>query len=455
MAQSEEQFEERPRSKAAGRARRRRRGGERADAAEANVACPGNTPLHSSQGCDLDELLRASTVAIDWLEIAGAVVWSPIDESPLREQVNTWYENAVAAESALPFTLNERQCLIHPSGLGRGRQSRMTYRVTCGPMTLAYAERDRANRQHSNFVLAVPGKSCLMDGALAVRRWAHQVVQDLGGRFQDEWIRRIDVCIDLPGVDPRKDLLRACHSQHYLSTVEQGHTHFNRDGLTGFTIGSAKRVQLQIYDKLLQVRDKKDPEYLQSIIQGRWKQIPQHATRVELRIGREWLSQWMKYDAETYLENLGSLLEYTLGDSSRPFFKMLAEAPDRENKHQSRTPVLPLWDAIRKKLIAEVGATEFIPQRIKRGEMSLERAYKVIRSMLARAGVLRGQRVTSIEEAQQQLAELHEVNKGRDFEIAQIWVKHRDQLGYTIDVDDFPYTLNQAADVDDFGMPDW
>ena len=455
MAQSEERFDERPRSKAAGRARRRRRGGERADAAGTTVACPGNTPLHSSQGCDLDELLRASIVTIDWLEIAGAVVWSPLEESPLREQVNNCYENAVAAETPLPFVLNKRQCLIHPSGLGRGRQSRMTYRVTCGPTTLAYAERDRPSRRHSNFVLTVPGKSCLMNGAQEVRRWAHQVVRDLGGRFVDEWIRRIDVCIDLPGVDPRKDLLRACHSQHYLSTVEQGHTHFNRDGLTGFTIGSAKRVQLQIYDKLLEIRHKNDPEYLQCMLQGRWKQVPQHATRVELRIGREWLSQWMKYDAETYLENLGSLLEYTLGDSARPFFKLLAEAPDRANKHQSRAPVLPLWDAIRKKLIAEAGATEFAPQRIRRGEMSLERTYKVIRSMLARAAALRGERATCIRELVEQLVDLHDVNRGTDQDIALLWRKHSSQLGGTVEVDEFPYTLNQAADVDDFGMPDW
>lgn len=429
---------------AAAGASRRGRGGERADAAEPRGACPGNTPLSSSQYDPLAEPFDP-VVAIDWLETAGVIHWGLLSDYPLRETVESHYQYAVETDEPAAIVLNERHCLVHPRGMGRGQQSRLTYRITCGAITLGLSFRENASRQLSNFLLTVPGKACLLDGAMFVREWAHQIIEDLGGRLADEWIRRVDVCVDLPGVNPRAELLPACQAQQYLATARRGNVHFDQRGLTGFTIGSCNRVQLQIYDKLLETISKNDPEYHLAMCQKRWGTLVCQATRVEIRVGRDWLSQFMKYDAETILQNLGSLMHQLLGEESRCFFKLLAEAPDRKNNHQTRTQTLPLWNTISDLFLSRAGKQELKFQRINRGLITMDRLYKTVRSMLAKAAAMRGERFTSLDEAQQLFANLHEINCGTDAELANIWNRKRVELGMTAESLEFDFGGNASA----------
>ncbi len=421
------------------RAGRRERGGSRETQNDSKEACLGITPLLSSHLDDIAIVKQKAVVAIDWLETAGVIQWDLVGESELREELCRLYTTAVEANEEQAIILNGMQCLIHPNGLGKGRQSRMTYRLTCGKTTLAFSLRENATRQNSNLVLTIPGESCLLNGALAIRIWAHQVIEDLGGIIADEWARRIDVCIDLPGIDPCNVLFPACESRQYISTVKKAATYCEHSRVTGFTIGSRNRLQIQIYDKLFEACGNHDVAYCEAMVQKRWKGFPTSATRVELRIGRGWISQWNQDQASNIIDNLGSVVKRVLLNESRTFFKLLADSPDRKNKHQSRCEVLPLWAEICKVMAQEAGSDSLELTIIERGQITLSRAYKLIRSMLSKAAAIRGETISSLSDALQQLKSLDQLNEGTDQQWRDIWYKKNVELGLPVKQEEFPF----------------
>jgi len=210
-----------------------------------------------------------------------------------------------------------------PERNGESRQSRMTYRITCGKLTLGINLRENTTRQNSSLVITIPGESCLLYGALAMKVWAHQVIEDLGGVITDEWVRRIDICVDIPGINPGDVLFPACESQQYISTVKKAATFREHSKITGFTIGSRNRLQIQIYDKLNESCGNHDVVYCEAMVQKRWKKFPSCATRVELKIGRDWISQWSQDRANDIIENLGTVVHRVLLNEKRSFSNYL------------------------------------------------------------------------------------------------------------------------------------
>ena len=427
------------------RVSRRQRGGDRGTENEQKGACLGITPLLSSHNTNLESIKETAVVAIDWLETAGVIEWDTSEESELRDEVCRLYTTAAEMNHEEPIVLNGMQCLIQPTGLGRGRQSRMTYRITCGKTTLAFSLRENATRQNSNLVITIPGESCLLYGGLVMRDWAHQVIEDLGGVVDDEWVRRIDVCVDLPGVDASELLLPLCNVGQYISTVTKGATHFDKTGLTGFTIGSRDRLQLQIYNKLREAMTKNDAAYFEAMLQKRWKDLPKCATRVELRIGRGWICQWNQDRADDVIDNLGSLVRHILLNERRVFFKLLAEMPDRKNKHQSRCEILPLWSEISQVLVQDSGKDGLELTKIERGQISLGRAYKCIRSMLSKAAAIRGETISGLGDAIKQLQSLEQLNDGTDEQWREVWLKKQREIGLPVEAEEFPFGKNSSA----------
>ncbi|MCA8990204.1 MAG: hypothetical protein KDA78_21330, partial [Planctomycetaceae bacterium] len=280
--------------------------------------------------------------------------------------------------------------------------------------------RENATRQLSNFSLTVPGRACLLNGALAVRGWISRVIASLGGVLTDEWLRRLDVCVDLPGIQA-STLLELCEKRQFIASSRAIQFRYDGEAATSFTLGNRKSVQMQIYDKLQEVRYKNDPEYHAAMQIFRWKEMaPQGATRVEIRIYRDWFAKWQNTEVDNVIKCLGSVLHQLLVDTTRPLFRLLAQTPDRKNNHQSKCDIHPLWELIREKMIREAGNEPLMLQRkLRKGDIDVSRAAKMAAAFVITAAVQRGIGIDCLDDLIEEFRQLAYLNLSNDIVAAQ------------------------------------
>lgn len=285
------------------------------------------------------------TGSLDWVEVRGRIDWS--GKSGARfAMLLAAYEKAREDREDQELTLGEREVFMSPDGMGRGRAPRMTYKLLWGEVTIAFADRESDKRQNANFYCCVPGKACLIRGAINALEDVHKVIEFLGGTIVEEWFQRLDLCVDLPGVEFLRDFYPSISAGHFLTTAKTWGPHDGPNGPTGFSVYSANLL-LRFYNKLFLVNKKPDEEVLQFMKAKRWGgEIPPCATRIELEIRR---AAQHRYGLETVAETLQRIPDIVaklLGIGPYPYFRLLDAAVDRVNKHQSRVADLPLWASV-------------------------------------------------------------------------------------------------------------
>jgi len=88
--------------------------------------------------------------------------------------------------------------------------------------------------------------------------------------------------------------------------------------------------------------------------------------------------------------------------------------------------------------------------RIERGQISLGRLYKTVRSMLSKAAAIRGEIISDLNDAMQQLKTLDQLNDGTDQQWRDIWCKKNVELGLPVEQEEFPFGShsNDPQDLD-------
>lgn len=417
-------------------------GGERATASKSKVACLGNTPLQSSQVETFTLIQDRVIVDYDWLELGGVVEWNA--ETETLKEIQKAHDNARLSFEPESITLNGYRCILFPKGIGAGRQTRLKYRIGWGKTTLAFDLRENATRRPYNFQLTVPGHECLLRGATAVREWAHQVLELLGGYLVDEWIKRVDICMDIPDVNVAEELMPACVNRQYLTTSNNVKYYGTTTATESFSVGRRNHVELMIYNKTCETLKKMDPAYLEGMVKHRWHgTIPIGAPRVELRIHREWLRQWENDQAQSMIDGMGAIVKRLLGDDHRSFFKLLAEIPDRENKHQSRTEVHPLWDQIRTLMWERVGQKELELKRPTTGIGSASRKFAFLKSSVVSFALLLNRPIRSLQDVKEIVEEVC-LNFGMN---DQTWREHWQRKATEAGFEDRGTQFNFGANV--------
>jgi hypothetical protein len=369
----------------------------------------------SSQG-KVKKRKTKSIVAIDWLELAGCVNWCENDSSePIMRLIQMQREAREINESVI-CNYAGYACLLRPTGIGSGRSARQSFAIDSPFGMIAFSHRDEPTRKLPNFYFKAPGEKCLIQGAVECREFAHRIIKELGGTFADEWVRRIDLAIDLPGVNIRRHLVRAFRQQHFV-TLAKNSSEFQSDRKrTGFKVGAKTSVALIAYDKLQEVANK-DPDYREAMRQSRWGgNIPEHATRVELQISGSWLAQYGERKADDVLSTLSSITEKLIG-SERPWFRLTKTNPDRQNKHQSRAETLPAWHKITKQFIRGAGMPGIKMKRKKpyrRIETNDKRGFNATLGFFARSGARRGHPIYDKQDAIEEFLALWEMNPGSE-----------------------------------------
>lgn len=411
------------------------------------VACPGITQPQTRQvsGVSSPSTLQG-VLNIDWWESAGCVEWGP-DSSPFFDEIERHQNQAIECRAPVPWAFGDGQIFVAERGIGTGRASRLEFRLEWCGATIGLSARKEPTRLLSNFYLNVPGKACLIRGVDNVRETVYTWLEQWGGTLVDEWVRRLDLCLDVPGFDLNDRVFPACQAGQYLSTMRRNSSNRECTRTTGFAIGRSPGARLTIYDKLAEVRQKNDSAYGLAMIERRWNGVfPKSAARVEYQMHREFFQQFDGLKNATDLMNrLPDIVERLIQTDQRPFFQLTDAVPDREGRHQSRVGVLPEWAAIIALIRAQVDRPRQPLKRLERNLISAKRACANAIGYLTSAAADLGIVVERKADLVSLLEELMKRNDVCDDVIRLKWEDKARRCGTFEEVCQFPFGANQAA----------
>lgn len=360
---------------------------------------------------------------IDYLETGGVIAWDESHEyRELFWRLEHLQKEAREKSKEVPFRLGGRSVLVRPHGMGGQKQRRLTFVLECQSVMFAFSAKngEKVDRRNPNFYLKVTGEPCLLVGAYEARDAVREMIADLGGTFTDEWVKRLDVCLDAPGLSLRGELMSAFEAGWIIGELPNRASYGNRDIKTGFTARSSKRCKLTVYDKLLDATTQHAGDYLQGMIDRRWGgSMPTEATRIEFQLFRGWLKSYGLDSADDVLGNVGSIVAKLTAFHPRPVFMLTDGPPDRENKHQSRSAPLPIWAELMTRFQTAAGEPrrELVP--VRRGLASYRQLYWFIFGAITTAAARLGLMVRCVDDCLAVLRRLQE-NSGRpESEIAE------------------------------------
>jgi hypothetical protein len=274
----------------------------------------------------------------------------------------------------------------------------MTYRLRSGDITFAFADRESKTRQHSNFYFNVPGRACLIRGGINALEAIVEIIEFLGGVIEELWFQRLDLCVDMPGVDFQRDFYPSLANQHFLTTAKRWTPHDGTDGPTGFTVSSAN-LALRFYNKLLLVQRKPDEEVAQFMRVKRWlNETPPCATRVEIEIRRAAQHHYGLETTEETLRRVPDMVDKFLGKGPYPFFRLLDGPVDKANKHQNRGVDHPLWQGVLEQMSKISGQKEEVLRPSPRQAVTGKNDFSRIFNALIRSSLAQGRLITTRDE---------------------------------------------------------
>jgi len=251
----------------------------------------------------VNPLLAISTFAIDYWDTGGIVTWDIGKAAPFRAMLQKRLQRAVELRAPVAFDLPGYPMLLHERGIGSRGDSRREFQLECCGIKIGLSPRDSHKRQLYNYSCIMSGEACLVLGIEQGRRIVTDIISLLGGTVVDEWVKRIDLCLDVPGLSLQRELLPVFEAGHLTTTASVWNPWDGKKGKTGFTVSSRGRVTLNCYDKVIDVLRKGDGVYLAAMEQRRWHgRTPDAATRIEYQVRKAWLDSYQLRTAELVLE---------------------------------------------------------------------------------------------------------------------------------------------------------
>jgi hypothetical protein len=195
-----------------------------------------------------------------------------------------------------------------------------------------------------NVLIRLGSIPCMAYGGQGAWRLALDIVESLG--FKPSYCKasELHVCADL--LIAVAEFVEAYSRGCYITRAVKGREYQSHRRKTGFDVGRRSATQLEVYDKLQELREKpgleadRKRELLRTY---RGVGDNDHCTRLEFRMQREELRG---YEIDT-VDDLFDRLPYIVGDLTTCWFRMVDQQPDRENRNQSRLPESALWSAVR------------------------------------------------------------------------------------------------------------
>lgn len=244
---------------------------------------------------------------------------------------------------------------VGPSGAHRGKAGKglyMAYRFDVNGFSVQMASRPYPKRETPNVVIRAGGSQCLKLGGKACLDKGRELIASAGGTILREKLSRVDMCLDLPGVEMGA-FVKAYLEKRFITRAKA----FGYHQSTGITVTMGKHpLMLRIYDKAAQIRQERNVLKIFLMEARRWHgQFPRHATRVEFELGRQCLREHGIDTPDDYFAKRADLAAYLC----REWVRLTAGPVNRENTARAET--LPLWKAVEHGFLAWTGDPPGLP----------------------------------------------------------------------------------------------
>ncbi|WP_339747598.1 hypothetical protein [uncultured Rubinisphaera sp.] len=309
--------------------------------------CPSNTTPQSIQKPLINHPNYLFCGGLDYFAWSALVEWDNDCFKNLFDQLKSFKEycQEFSKPSERVYLAGSIPAFVHRTGANRGgeRGVHFPYCITHAGLRIALGDWQPTQRTQDNLFIEMKGKDCLNHGAWETHQHITEIVNKLGGKILDEKLSRADFCLDIANL-PVSELQELIQARNFITKfkVVSPYENLVNELLTGFSAGNSPK-RLIAYDKLEQTKNKCDQEYVQALIQRRYGGIvPEHATRIEIQLGRESLIKSGISRPRDVLVHGPFALRQLMTETFR-----LTDIPiPVGTKNHSRAEIHPLWESI-------------------------------------------------------------------------------------------------------------
>ena len=306
-----------------------------------------NPPSNLAPGGSQTRITCEPTVAIspirihrgiDFLKISYWLIWHETNFLDILQFMKRKLQETEDEQVAV-FRSKELEWNLQRTGT-----SKFSYRLKAGDVTLLFSSRT-SKGNIPNFRLEI--------GSLTSQTWLFQTINDIrlwlerqGAEFEKEQVSEVHLAADLIGLD-----LQSQGIEDQKRWVQRSHSfapYYEHRKLTGVSMGKGN-FMLRIYDKVTEL---KRSENKQEIFTELWQvsAYNEHpVTRVEFQLRRPILKEFNHVEYCNQVETVKQLyfgIRALWKYATTEWAKFMADAIDRENKHQGRAHCSDFWKIV-------------------------------------------------------------------------------------------------------------
>lgn len=287
--------------------------------------------------------VHRSTGDEDYWSVGMGVTWP--DWTCLRAALQSVKDSASKRgrihEKALDqFKFGGHEARMAPDGLSMGKPGkglRFAYAFECEGMEIMIADRPSPRGTTPNVWLTARGRACLVHGGLGCLLLVRDMIFRAGGFIEFEILSRVDPCQDITnvGIAP---FYNAVRERRFITRIKclTEIEHYKRTLRFG-----SHPLSMTIYDKLGEVRAKRNPALLDLMVARRWHGVvPRRAIRVEYRLGRQKLKEFGVSSPADYYRLRADVAGYL----THKWLRFTVGPVDWRNP--SRAEILPEWQVV-------------------------------------------------------------------------------------------------------------
>jgi hypothetical protein len=266
------------------------------------------------------------------------------------------------------------------------------YKLQTEFLTILIAERDEPHKTKPSVIIRASGEACLVEGARACYEEGNRLINELGGSIIGNKLSRVDICLDMPG-ETMYPFNRAYIEERYICRPKS-HGRYESGGIT-VQFGKYP-LMLRIYDKLAEVKMKKNPTQSIGMLCNRWGgKMPESAIRVEFELGRDFLKKKGVDTVEDYYRKRAALLNYLTED----WMRFTQVQVDRKNKNQSKTRTLSIWEQVREAFLDWAASDPNVRlEPLDKSQANVSHLIKVVAGVTKTAAKCQGKTIETLEE---------------------------------------------------------
>lgn len=277
------------------------------------------------------------TGGVDWLGVSLWIGWSAAAHERFVSAVVAALEKA--EESGEPEPVDGLPCddlvaVVPYAAKARG----MKYQLQWQGMKLDFSSSRVPKESSPNASVNIPSTVLMVAGHQQAWKMVSQFIGALGGELIRTNVKRLDVCVDLAGVDIAP-FIESFNQGAYVCRAQDETAYKTHKRVTGYELG--KRVRCRIYDKAFEVVQNEDKQ--QIMREKRWGKDEVLATRVEFQLRSEILKE---RDCGGSVERVFEKLPLLCDWLTSKWLRLTDAAVDRKGKNQSKRSVSELWQQV-------------------------------------------------------------------------------------------------------------